>query len=81
MAIRQKTSWIFDKNYESWFYLNAEGDYEKKAGKQLMEKDYHFKSGGYLSTESWIERFYVAKSGAKLKSEWLFDKITSLGST
>ena len=24
-------------------------------------KDYHFKSGGYLSTERWIDRFYVAK--------------------
>ena len=71
---KAKTSWIFDKNYESWFYLNAEGDYVEKGWQTIDGKDYHFKSGGYLSTESWIDRFYVAKSGAKLKSEWFFDK-------
>lgn len=71
---KAKTSWIFDKNYESWFYLNAKGDYVEKGWQTIDGKDYHFKSGGYLSTESWIERFYVAKSGAKLKSEWFFDK-------
>ena len=71
---KAKTSWIFDKNYESWFYFNAQGDYVEKGWQTIDGKDYHFKSGGYLSTESWIERFYVAKSGAKLKSEWLFDK-------
>ena len=71
---KAKTSWIFDKNYESWFYLNAKGDYVEKGWQTIDGKDYHFKSGGYLSTDRWIDRFYVAKSGAKLKSEWLFDK-------
>ncbi len=69
-----KSEWLFDKNYDSWFYLKADGSYAEKGWETIKEKDYHFKSGGYLSTESWIDRFYVAKSGAKLKSEWLFDK-------
>lgn len=69
-----KSEWFFDKNYDAWFYLKADGTYAEKGWETIKEKDYHFKSGGYLSTERWIDRFYVAKSGAKLKSEWLFDK-------
>ena len=69
-----KQAWIYDDNYDAWFYLKADGTYAEKGWETIKEKDYHFKSGGYLSTERWIDRFYVAKSGAKLKSEWLFDK-------
>ena len=69
-----KSGWLFDKNYDSWFYLKADGSYAEKGWETIKGKDYHFKFGGYLSTERWIDRFYVAKSGAKLKSEWLFDK-------
>ena len=69
-----KSEWLFDKNYDAWFYLKADGTYAEKGWETIKEKDYHFKSGGYLSTERWVDRFYVAKSGAKLKSEWLFDK-------
>lgn len=40
----------------------------------MKYKDYHFKSGGYLSTETWIDRSYVTSSGAKAGKGWLFDK-------
>ena len=69
-----KQAWIYDDNYSSWFYLQQDGTYAENGWLTIDGKDYHFKSGGYLSTERWIDRFYVAKSGAKLKSEWLFDK-------
>ncbi len=69
-----KQAWIYDDNYSSWFYLQQDGTYAENRWLTIDGKDYHFKSGGYLSTERWIDRFYVAKSGAKLKSEWLFDK-------
>ena len=69
-----KQAWIYDDNYSSWFYLQQDGTYAENGWQTIDGKDYHFKSGGYLSTERWIDRFYVAKSGAKLKSEWLFDK-------
>ena len=69
-----KQAWIYDDNYSSWFYLQQNGTYAENGWLTIDGKDYHFKSGGYLSTERWIDRFYVAKSGAKLKSEWLFDK-------
>ena len=67
-------TWIYDDNYSSWFYLQQDGTYAENGWLTIDGKDYHFKSGGYLSTERWIDRFYVAKSGAKLKSEWFFDK-------
>ena len=69
-----KQAWIYDDNYSSWFYLQQDGIYAENGWLTIGGNDYHFKSGGYLSTERWIDRFYVAKSGAKLKSEWLFDK-------
>ena len=69
-----KQAWIYDDNYSSWFYLQQDGTYAENGWLTIGGNDYHFKSGGYLSTERWIDRFYVAKSGAKLKSEWLFDK-------
>ena len=69
-----KQAWIYDDNYSSWFYLQQDGTYAEKGWLTIDGKDYHFKSGGFLSTERWIDRFYVAKSGAKLKSEWFFDK-------
>ena len=69
-----KQGWIYDDNYSSWFYLQQDGTYAENRWLTIDGKDYHFKSGGYLSTERWIDRFYVAKNGAKLKSEWLFDK-------
>ena len=69
-----KQAWIYDDNYSSWFYLQQDGTYAENRWLTIDGKDYHFKSGGYLSTERWIDRFYVAKNGAKLKSEWLFDK-------
>ena len=69
-----KQGWIYDDNYSSWFYIQQDGTYAENGWQTIDGKDYHFKSGGYLSTERWIDRFYVAKSGAKLKSEWFFDK-------
>ena len=69
-----KQGWIYDANYSSWFYIQQDGTYAENGWRTIDGKDYHFKFGGYLSTERWIDRFYVAKSGAKLKSEWLFDK-------
>uniref|UniRef100_UPI00066CB05E N-acetylglucosaminidase n=2 Tax=Streptococcus TaxID=1301 RepID=UPI00066CB05E len=69
-----KSEWLFDKNYNSWFYLKADGTYAEKGWQTIKGKDYHFKSGGYLSMETWIDRSYVTSSGAKAGKGWLFDK-------
>ena len=69
-----KWEWLFDTNYDAWFYLKADGTYAEKGWQTIKGKDYHFKSGGYLSTETWIDRSYVTSSGAKAGKGWLFDK-------
>ena len=69
-----KQAWIYDDNYSSWFYLQQDGTYAENGWLTIDGKDYHFKSGGYLSTETWIDRSYVTSSGAKAGKGWLFDK-------
>ena len=54
--------------------MKADGTYAEKGWQTIKGKDYHFKSGGYLSTETWIDRSYVTSSGAKAGKGWLFDK-------
>ena len=54
--------------------MKADGTYAEKGWQTIKGKDYHFKLGGYLSTETWIDRSYVTSSGAKAGKGWLFDK-------
>ena len=66
--------WIFDSQYDAWFYIKADGQHAEKEWLQIKGKDYYFKSGGYLLTSQWIEQAYVNASGAKVQQGWLFDK-------
>ena len=66
--------WVFDSQYDAWFYIKADGQHAEKEWLQIKGKDYYFKSGGYLLTSQWIEQAYVSASGAKVQQGWLFDK-------
>ena len=66
--------WVYDSQYDSWFYIKADGQHAEKEWLQIKGKDYYFKSGGYLLTSQWIEQAYVSASGAKVQQGWLFDK-------
>ena len=66
--------WVFDSQYDAWFYIKADGQHTEKEWLQIKGKDYYFKSGGYLLTSQWIEQAYVSASGAKVQQGWLFDK-------
>ena len=66
--------WVFDSQYDAWFYIKADGQHAEKEWLQIKGKDYYFKSGGYLLTSQWIEQVYVNASGAKVQQGWLFDK-------
>ena len=66
--------WVFDSQYDAWFYIKADGQHAEKEWLQIKGKDYYFKSGGYLLTSQWIEQAYVNASGAKVQQGWLFDK-------
>ena len=66
--------WVYDSQYDAWFYIKADGQHAEKEWLQIKGKDYYFKSGGYLLTSQWIEQAYVNASGAKVQKGWLFDK-------
>ena len=66
--------WLYDSQYDAWFYIKADGQHAEKEWLQIKGKDYYFKSGGYLLTSQWIEQAYVSASGAKVQQGWLFDK-------
>ncbi len=66
--------WVYDSQYDAWFYIKADGQHAEKEWLQIKGKDYYFKSGGYLLTSQWIEEAYVSASGAKVQQGWLFDK-------
>ena len=66
--------WVFDSQYDAWFYIKADGQHAEKEWLQIKGKDYYFKSGGYLLTSQWIEQAYVNASGAKVQQGWIYDK-------
>ena len=66
--------WVYDSQYDAWFYIKADGQHAEKEWLQIKGKDYYFKSGGYLLTSQWIEQAYVNASGAKAQQGWLYDK-------
>ena len=67
-------NWVYDSQYDAWFYIKADGQHAEKEWLQIKGKDYYFKSGGYLLTSQWIDQAYVSASGAKVQQGWLFDK-------
>ena len=66
--------WVYDSQYDAWFYIKADGQHAEKEWLKIKGKDYYFKSGGYLLTSQWIEQAYVNASGAKVQQGWLYDK-------
>ena len=57
--------WIFDKNYDSWFYLKSGGAYAERE----WIGSYYLKVGGYMAKSEWIDdsyykaRYYVDENG------------------
>lgn len=66
--------WVYDSQYDAWFYIKADGQHAEKEWLQIKGKDYYFKSGGYMLTSQWIDQAYVNASGAKVQQGWLYDK-------
>ena len=66
--------WVYDSQYDAWFYIKADGQHAEKEWLQIKGKDYYFKSGGYLLTSQWIDQAYVNASGVKVQQGWLYDK-------
>ena len=69
------SKWIFDKDYNSYFYLDASGNYVQNA----WEGDYYLKSGGYMAKSEWIfdknydSYYYLTSEGSYARSTWVGD--------
>jgi len=69
------SKWIFDKNYNSYFYLDASGNYVQNA----WEGDYYLKSGGYMAKKEWIydknygAYYYLTSEGSYARNTWVGD--------
>ena len=67
------SKWIFDKNYNSYFYLDASGKYVQNA----WEGDYYLKSGGYMAKKEWIydknygAYYYLTSDGYYARNTWV----------
>ena len=67
------SKWIFDKNYNSYFYLDASGKYVQNA----WLGDYYLKSGGYMAKKEWIydknqgAYYYLTSDGYYARNTWV----------
>ena len=69
------SKWIFDKDYNSYFYLDASGNYVQNA----WVGNYYLKSGGYMAKSEWIfdknydSYYYLTSEGSYARNKWVGD--------
>ena len=67
------SKWIFDKKYNSFFYLDASGNYVQNA----WVGNYYLKSGGYMAKSEWIydknygSYYYLTSEGSYARNTWM----------
>ena len=65
--------WVFDRNYNSWFYIKPGGVYASREWKG----DYYLKAGGYMAQSEFIydpnykATYYLKEDGTYVKNQWL----------
>ena len=65
--------WVFDRNYNSWFYIKPGGGYASREWKG----NYYLKAGGYMAKSEFIydpnykATYYLKEDGAYVKNQWL----------
>ena len=65
--------WVFDRNYNSWFYIKPGGTYASREWKG----NYYLKAGGYMAQSEFIydpnykATYYLKEDGAYVKNQWL----------
>ena len=69
------SKWIFDKDYNSYFYLDASGNYVQNA----WVGNYYLKSGGYMAKSEWLydknysSYYYLTSEGSYARNTWVGD--------
>ena len=68
--------WVFDRNYNSWFYIKPGGTYASREWKG----DYYLKAGGYMAKSEFIydpnykATYYLKEDGSYARNQWLLIK-------
>ena len=69
--------WLYDKQYQSWFYIKENGNHADKEWIFENGHYYYLKSGGYMAKDEWIwdkeSWFYLKSDGKMAEKEWLYD--------
>ena len=71
-GMKVTSKWIFDKNYNSYFYLDASGNYVQNS----WVGNYYLKSGGYMAKSEWIydnnykSYYYLTSEGSYARNAW-----------
>lgn len=60
---------IFDSNYQSFFFLQADGTYANNQWVEINQQWYYFKSGGYMAKNQWQGDYYLKDNGIMAQSE------------
>ena len=72
-GVKITNKWIFDKNYNSYFYLDASGNYVQNA----WVGNYYLKSGGYMAKGEWVydknygSYYYLTSEGSYAHNTWV----------
>ena len=64
-----KSDWIYDKNYDSYYYITAEGSYARNK----WIGNYYLKSDGKMAKNEWVDggRYYVESDGKMASNKWV----------
>ena len=71
-GVKVVNQWIFDVQYNSYFYLNASGNFVQNA----WSGNYYLKSGGYMAKSEWIydnnysSYYYLTAEGSYARNTW-----------
>ena len=71
-GVKVVNQWIFDVQYNSYFYLNASGNFVQNA----WAGSYYLKSGGYMAKSEWIydnnyqSYYYLTAEGSYARNAW-----------
>ncbi|VOT12833.1 mannosyl-glycoprotein endo-beta-N-acetylglucosaminidase [Streptococcus pneumoniae] len=76
-GVKVQQGWLFDKQYQSWFYIKENGNYADKEWIFENGHYYYLKSGGYMAANEWIwdkeSWFYLKFDGKMAEKEWVYD--------
>ena len=71
-GVKVVNQWVFDVQYNSYFYLNASGNFVQNA----WSGNYYLKSGGYMAKSEWIydknygAYYYLTSEGSYARNAW-----------